>query len=122
MIVLPDASGNLPANTEEELSWDESSTSQNDNNQGEATVDNEKETVGDEETAGDESEEDSDLDRGSVSNSEKEANGCLRARPLSVEKDHSSIVFRTKGQKKTKADSQELTDEFRDKQIGRAHV
>ena len=71
--------------------------------------------MGDEETAGDESEEDSDLDMGSVSNSEKEANGCLRARPLSVEKDHSSIVFRTKGQKKTKADSQKLIDEFRDK-------
>ena len=79
------------------------------------TVGEEKETVGDEETAGDESEEDSDLDIGSVSNSEKEANRCLRARPLSVEKDHSSMVFRTKGQKKTKADSQKLTDEFRDK-------
>ena len=37
MVVLPDASGTLPVNTEkEELSWDESSTSQNDNNQGEA--------------------------------------------------------------------------------------
>ena len=102
------------ANTEEELSWDKSSTSQNDNNQGEVTVGEEKETVGDEETAGDESEEDSNLDMGSVSNSEKEANRCLRARPSSVEKDHSSTVFQTKGQKKIKADSQKLIDEFRD--------
>ena len=70
-----------------------------------------------EDNDGDKSEEDSDLDIGSVSNSEKEANRCLRVRPLSTEKDHSLTVFQTKVQKKTKADSQKLIDEFRDKHL-----
>ena len=76
MVVLLDANGTMPVDTEEEeLVRDKLLVRQNNDNKDEAIVGEEEETV--EGNDGDKSEEDSDLDMGSVSNSKKEANGFL---------------------------------------------